>query len=454
MRIQPRIAINLVGVAALTVVTVGWVLITLVAPTIINKPFEVTVDFASSGGVFTNQEVTYRGVLVGKVGDMALNEDGVFIQLLIDPEWENKIPVNSIAKVQSKSAVGEQFVNLVPPEVGSSEMLANDGEIPRSQTELPVDFQKLLRTLDAVLADIPPGETRNLVENLADGLEGRSDEIAIILESLGTLSETFASVAPEQQRLLDTSTQTGKAFLDSKDEFTDALKATDKVLAGLGDEPAELRRLFVQNDRVARRGLRLIARNGDDIKDGLDALADFVDYQLATRDVIDDSLDYVPPFLHAIEDASIPWRDPNGDEYYRIRAGLIVDNVESTWPCKYNLEPDYHRYPHERDEREPITFPELRCMPPPSTAASTDGSQDSFYEALRILLAEKAARGELPPDRVRDGGDVEYPTGWLDPPDDDDPDPQPSPEPEPSPEPSQEPSPEPSEASPSPEPAE
>jgi virulence factor Mce-like protein len=442
MRIKPRLAINLVGVFLLTVLTVGWVMIRLVAPTVINKPFKVTADFASSGGVFTNQEVTYRGVLIGKVGDMSLNEDGVTIELLIDPEWENEIPENSTAKVQSKSAVGEQFVNLVPPSDASDEALEEDDTIPRSQTELPVDFQLLLRTLDAVLADVPPEETRNLIENLSDGLQGRAEEIAVILESLGRLSETFASVAPEQQRLLVNSTKAGAAFLDSKEEFADALAATDEVLAGIGDEPRELRALFVQNDRLARRGLRLIARNGDDLQDRLDALGDFIDYQLATQEVIDDSLEYVPAFLHAIEDAAIPWRDANGYEYYRIRTGLIVDNVESTWPCKYQLPADYHRYPHERDDRVPRVLPDLTCPGSPiTTTTATDGSNDDFFAALRLLLAEKAARGELP-DNLKNSGDIDFPTGWLDPPDDGEPEPEPSPSPgtDPSPEPSPEPS--------------
>ena len=454
MRIKPRLAANLVVVFLLTVVTVGWVMIRLVAPNIIDKPFKITADFASSGGVFTNQEVAYRGVLIGKVGSLELNDDGVTIELLIDSEWENKIPDDSQAKVQSKSAVGEQFVNLIPESGPSDETLGEGDVIPRSQTELPVDFQLLLRTLDAVLADVPPEATRNLIENLSDGLQGRAEEIAIILESLGTLSETFASVAPEQQRLLENSTKAGTAFLNSKEEFADALKATDEVLAGLGDEPGELRRLFVQNDRLARAGLRLIAKNGDDLQDGFDALGDFIDYQLSVTDVIDDGLDYVPDFLHAIENASIPWRDPNGYEYYRIRTGLIVDNVESTWPCKFDLPASYHRYPHERDDRIPTTVPDLQCRGSSLTTTASDPSapNDDFFEALRILLAEKAGRGELP-ERLRTEDDVDYPTGWLDPPAGGDPDPEPStdPEPEPTAEPSAEPSPEPSgEGSPSP----
>ena len=433
MSIKPRIAINLVGVAILTVITVGWVLIRLIAPGVIDRPFEVTADFASSGGVFTNQEVTYRGVVIGKVGELSLNDDGVDIELLIHPDWEDKIPANVTAKVQSKSAVGEQFVNLVPPEPASSETLADDDTIPRAHTELPVDFQRLLRTLDNVLADVPPEKTRHLIENLSEGIGGRDEEIAVILDSLGTLADTFASVAPNQERLLANATKTGSVFLRTKDEFTAAIKATDEVLAGLGDEPGELRRLFVQNDRLAREGLRLIARHGDELKSGLDALADFIDYQLAEREVIDDSLTYIPAFMHAIEDASIPWRDPDGDEYYRIRAGIIYDNVESSWPCKYKLPLNYHRYPHERELREPLTFPELECKPTPTTAAASAGAEDEMFAALRILVAEELNR--------RDGAegdeDIDFDDFFEEDPREP---PEPDPDPDPSPEPSAEPS--------------
>lgn len=436
MSIKPRIAINLVGVSILAVITIGWALIRLVAPGVINKPFEVTADFASSGGVFTNQEVTYRGVVIGKVGELSLNEDGVDIELLIHPDWENEIPSNVTARVQSKSAVGEQFVNLIPPELTSSETLADEDSIPRVRTELPVDFQRLLRTLDNVLADVPPEKTRHLIENLHEGIGGRDDEIAVILESLGTLADTFASVAPNQERLLANATRTGTVFLRTKDEFTDAIEATDEVLAGLGDEPGELRRLFVQNDRLAREGLRLIARNGDELKRGLDALADFIDYQLAEREVIDDSLDYIPGFLHAVEDASIPWRDPDGDEYYRIRAGIVYDNVESSWPCKYRFPGGYrHRYPHEREFREPLTFPDLECEPSSTSASTEASSSDEMFAALRILVAEELNR------RDGGGGDVDFDDFFEEDPREP---PEPDPTAEPSAEPSEEPSPSPS----------
>jgi virulence factor Mce-like protein len=358
----PRLAVNLTVVLLLFVVTVGWVVTSVIGPELTGGQFTVTADFAQSGGVFTNQEVTYRGVLVGRVGDLELNEDGVDIELLIDGEWEGRIPADATARIQSKSPVGEQFVNLTPDggdEAGDT--LADGDRIAREDTELPVDFQNLLAVLDRVLADVPPEASRRVVRELAAGLRGRGDDIATILASLGTLADSFADVAPEQQRLLDNSTRAGAEFLRTKDSFAAAIRAADRVAAGIGDEPEELRALFAANDRVARAGVRLLARRSDDFESGVAALSDLVAFQLEQREQIEGTLEYLPGFLHAIEDAAVPWRSPDGREFYRIRVGLVLDNVPSSWPCKYEVPEEWERFPFERTPRPTRTS--MNCLP-------------------------------------------------------------------------------------------
>lgn len=350
MRLTPRLAVNLVTVLILFVVTVGWVVTRVIGPELTGGRFAVTADFAGSGGVFTNQEVTYRGVLVGRVGDLELNDDGVDIELLIDSEWEGRIPADATARVQSKSAVGEQFVNLTPGP-GTAEMLGGGDRIDRAGTELPVDFQQLLSSLDRVLADVPPEASRRVAQELAAGLKGRGDDIASILQSLGILADTFADSAPAQQRLLDSATRAGAEFVRTKEAFADAIRAADRVTAGIGDEPEELRALFAANDRFARAGIRLLARRGDDLASGIGALSDLVSFQLDQRAQIEGALQHLPGFLHAVEDASVPWRAADGSRFYRIRVGLVLDNVPASWPCKYDKPEEFERHTFVRDER-------------------------------------------------------------------------------------------------------
>jgi virulence factor Mce-like protein len=385
VRLNWKLAVNLLTVLALAVVMVGWLVTQLIGNSgFVNKPFTVTADFAASGGVFTNQEVTYRGVLIGRVGEMSLpeNSDGVAIELMIDPEWEKEIPANVTAEVQSKSAVGEQFVNLTPPPSVSEDTLADGSRIPRSRTKLPVDFQALLQSLDNVLADLPSHQTNRVVRNLASSLRGREGDIKTILSSLSTLSDAFVEVAPQQTRLLKNATDAGEAFLASKDDLTAAIKAADDVFAGLGDEPAEMKRFFKANDKVAREGIALLKRQSKNYLEGIRGLADLTEFQLREQEVIAASFDHVPGFLHAIEDASVPWKAADGSStYYRIRGGLILDNVPKSWPCGYKNPFEYERLPHEREPQPVDKAAECEALAP--TAAARE-----LASALRIWASD------------------------------------------------------------------
>ena len=388
MRLDRRLTLNLITVLLLGVLMVGWVITRIVGGGPGGGSFSVTADFAGSGGVFTNQEVTYRGVLVGRVGEMDLNADGVDVELLIDSEWENEISADLVASVQSKSAVGEQFVNLTPTGT-AGDNLTNGDRIEREDTELPVEFQSLLRSLDRVVSEISPERTASVVRELAAGIGGREREIATILTSLGTLSEGFASAADEQRRLLDNAPRAGAEFLRTKEEFTAAIRAADQVFATIGDDPERLRSLFAANDRFARDAIALLARRGDELAGGIGALADFTEFQFRERDSIIGALEYVPQFLHAIEDAAVPWRSADGREFYRIRTGLIYDDVPSSWPCGYVHPDGYTRYPFERAPKRVITTG--RCVPSEAAAQTTQAIAGALVEAIDRWVVNEGA---------------------------------------------------------------
>lgn len=381
---KAKLYTNLVAIAVLGVVMVTWVVTQIAGTGLWGGPYRVVADLAGSGGVFTNQEVTYRGVLVGKVGTLSLNDDGVDIELVIDGAWRDRIPSDLVLNVRSKSAVGEQFVNLTPLSEGGP-TLADGDRIARERTELPVDFQELLASLDAVLADVPPEEAEELVRTLAGGVGGKGREIATILNSLGRLADAFATAAPEQERLLRSATTAGAEFLRTKDSFAEAIRAADEVFAGIGDEPEELKAFIRENDALARAGSDLLARRGRELRGGIRALADLTEFQLDERDAVLQALTYQPQFFKAIEEASILWRSPDGRTFYRIRGGLVLDNVRSSWPCKYRHPPRHERHYFVRGERTVRKAGE--CLPPTTTAARA-----ALLEAAREWVEEASAR--------------------------------------------------------------
>jgi hypothetical protein len=74
--------------------------------------------------------------------------------------------------------------------------------------------------------------------------------------------------------------------------------------------------------------------------------------------------------MHAVEDASIPWRSPDGREFYRIRTGMVFDQDPASWPCAYKVPEDYARLPHVRDKKKVLT--DLQCKPRVDAQATAD----------------------------------------------------------------------------------
>ena len=76
--------------------------------------YTVQMELASAGGIFPQADVTYRGVSVGRVGVVRLTPTGVEADLNIS-NAAPAIPADLKASVSNLSAVGEQYVDLWPP---------------------------------------------------------------------------------------------------------------------------------------------------------------------------------------------------------------------------------------------------------------------------------------------------------------------------------------------------
>src|SRR5688572_31510788 len=107
--IHKRVMINMVGFLVLSLGFTWWLATQVL--TSLQDRYQVYLQLEDAGGVFTSQEVTYRGLTVGQIGKMSVTEDGVSIEL--DINAANRIPKEDLeARVMFKSAVGEQFVDL------------------------------------------------------------------------------------------------------------------------------------------------------------------------------------------------------------------------------------------------------------------------------------------------------------------------------------------------------
>jgi phospholipid/cholesterol/gamma-HCH transport system substrate-binding protein len=229
----------------------------------------VSANFPDSGGIFTDAEVTYRGVTVGQVGQLHLLDyagadgrqiRGVRVDLNLKDCAKPAIPLNSQAYVSNRSAVGEQYVNIEPAGVDGPYL--TDGAVLSKAGQVPIATQVLLQNLDDLVTDIDSAKLNIMITELGKAFGGRGPDLQTLLDSGDKLLARAQQALPETLRLIDNGQTTLKTQLDSGSAIkgwahnlnllTAQLKASDGDLRGLlNDGPGELDtvRQFLESNR-------------------------------------------------------------------------------------------------------------------------------------------------------------------------------------------------------------
>jgi len=222
----------------------------------------VHADFADSGGIFTNAEVTYRGVAVGNVGSLHLIDKGVRADLQIENCSSPKIPVTSAAQVSDRSVIGEQYVNLIPP--NNNGPYFGGGEIiPMSRTTIPVSAETLLTNLDRLVNSVDTAKLSTVVTELGNAFNNRGPALGALLDSTNNLLVTAQQNLPQTIDLINNAgivldrqlAESGplRSFTHSLNLLSAQLKKSDPDIRNLlSNGPADLDviRQFVLDNRT------------------------------------------------------------------------------------------------------------------------------------------------------------------------------------------------------------
>jgi phospholipid/cholesterol/gamma-HCH transport system substrate-binding protein len=323
LRNEGRVGANVIVFLLLAAGLIALLVITLFR---IQPRYSVYATFAESGGVFSGQEVTYRGVTVGRVGTMTVVRDGVRIQLVIESTY-NRIPRSgTIARVMFKSAVGEQFVDLLPVS-RTAPYFKNRDRIPISQTQLPVQQEELLRLLDRVLSGVPPKAIGNLVSVLGEGLGGRGDELHDALAALDPLTATLSARTRELNDLAVNGDKLGAAFDATAADFVTGTKGLGRSLGALGRGAGGLEDLLVQGAEYLPDLGQLVAARKAQVDAVLRNLAEITRISYENLKSVEDTLDFLPLLLETLVDAY-------DEETNRFRFGQLTAELRSL-PCSY-----------------------------------------------------------------------------------------------------------------------
>lgn len=232
--------------------------------------YTVTAQLPDSGGIFTNAEVTYQGVPVGRVGKLTLTQKGVDVALDIDSGGPD-IPASSVAVVANRSAIGEQYVDLRPP--------SNDGPYLKdgdkiTDYELPEPLENVVASAIDFTSSIPVDDLNTVITELGKAFNGQGENLTRLVDSLGKLSRAGVDNLSETVALIQNSNVVLETQADQSDAILTWSRNLNVVTATLASADPDLRRLLTTGTLSATQISNLIQKNGEDISKVVKDLAE------------------------------------------------------------------------------------------------------------------------------------------------------------------------------------
>ncbi|MCB0933160.1 MAG: MCE family protein [Mycobacterium sp.] len=241
----------LVGVAYLLLGALGW------------NPFasvyRVTLELPASGGLLPNQDVTLRGVRIGKVEKLSIVPAGVNAEVRLDAAV--KLSESSKARVAGLSAAGEQYIDFDGGN-GKAPFLTNGGTFAMGRTEIPVTLADLLAHSDGMLKQIDTKKLEIIKHELSLSDAG-PQKLSDIVEGGTFLLSALDGVLPQTTRLLNTSRITLQLVADKNEGMKVAAANLDAVFGGVSRMTGGFRTLTEQAPKTFAATDTLFADNSD-----------------------------------------------------------------------------------------------------------------------------------------------------------------------------------------------
>ncbi|MDT5249637.1 MAG: phospholipid/cholesterol/gamma-HCH transport system substrate-binding protein [Mycobacterium sp.] len=198
--------------------------------------YDITANFKAGGGLYQNANVTYRGVTIGRVESVGLTNDGVVADMRLNTN--TPVPENVTATVKSVSAIGEQYVDLVPPAPGNEPAakanLRDGSNIPVDRTAVGQDIAGLLTQADKLVNSVGNSRIQDLLRETFKAFNGSGPELARLIQSSRLLVDEANSNYGQTTQLID---QAGP-FLDAQVRSGDDIKSLADGLARFTTEVA------------------------------------------------------------------------------------------------------------------------------------------------------------------------------------------------------------------------
>ncbi|PQE01691.1 MCE family protein [Mycobacterium sp. EPG1] len=254
-----RAWLSALGLVMVLVVATAYLLFGALRVNPLASSYRLTVELPESAGLLPNQDVTLRGVQIGRVERLDITPTGV--NAIVNVKSTVQIPEASEVRVSGLSPAGEQYIDFVPGADGGR-YLADGAVIGQRDTTVPVSLATLLADADGALAQADTEKLEIMRRELSMSDAG-PQKLADIVDGGTFLLSTLDSVLPETSSLLRSSRVVFTMVADKNagiDVASDNLAETFEGITTMRDG---YRRLTDQTPGVLGNIDNLFADNSD-----------------------------------------------------------------------------------------------------------------------------------------------------------------------------------------------
>ncbi len=252
-----RIAVSLLGLLAILGSAGGYLLLGTLDIDPLDDPYRVHVELERSGGLLPGQDVTLRGVRVGRVETVEVAGDKVVAVAAIDEDV--RIPASGQVRAAALSAAGEQYLDFLPT-TNDGPYLTDHAVITSDRTTTPVPLSDMLESLSATLAQIDPARLTAISRELGVGQAG-PDKLATIIDGGTFLISTLDATLPHTVNLLHNSRVVLTTLTDGRHALRSTSADLSTTLAGVSSMTGGFEQLVTQTPPMLSTLDVLLAEN-------------------------------------------------------------------------------------------------------------------------------------------------------------------------------------------------
>ncbi|MGB3481119.1 MAG: MlaD family protein [Mycobacterium sp.] len=317
-----RLSVSVVGLVLTLLAATAFILVDSLGINPARSAYTVRVMLPETGGLLPNQDVTLRGVPIGRVESVNFTDTGVVATAAIDSDVP--VPLDSSVRVSALSAAGEQYLEF-RPQSDHGPNLTNGSVIGQNQTSIPVSLPRLLANGDGVLAQLDAKKLAAMSDELRVGHQG-PQKLAALLDGGAFLVSTLDSVLPQTVSVLRTSRTVLTTLADVTPGLRDTSQQLQDVLHGVNAMDGGFRTL------VDRGSAPLTALDAV-IADNSETMVQLLGKLTTTAQVLNDR---VPALHHMLNAPRSSAFDALGSIMHDGAVWAIAD-IYPRYSCDYNL---------------------------------------------------------------------------------------------------------------------